>query len=315
MNFPTALAALLIERAIGYPPFLFKLISHPVVWMGNWLSFLEKRLNKPDSKNARLRGVLAWGLYVGLVLAITIPLTIALHQFSFGWLIEALLATTLLAQKDLKRFVAAVADGLDQSIDKGREAVSHIVGRDPKQLDESGVTRAALESLAENSSDGIVAPAFWLAIGGLPALALYKAINTADSMIGHKSERYLHFGWAAARIDDLVNLPAARLSGFLFAAAASLTSPNRGANALEFMFRDAGHHQSPNAGWPEAALAGAMDIRLGGPRSYDGQTVDLHWMGNGRTDLNAHDIRDGLALYSRAMWMLTGLVGLGALLI
>ncbi|MDP4823188.1 MAG: adenosylcobinamide-phosphate synthase CbiB [Aestuariivirgaceae bacterium] len=314
MNFPTALAALLIERAIGYPPFLFKWISHPVVWMGNWLSFLEKRLNKPDSKHGRLRGVIAWALYVSLILAITVPLTIALHRLSFGWLIEALLATTLLAQKDLHRFVAAVADGLDQSLEKGREAVSHIVGRDPKQLDESGVSRAALESLAENASDGIVAPAFWLAIGGLPALALYKAINTADSMIGHKSERYLHFGWAAARIDDLANLPAARLCGFLYAAAA-ITNPARGKAALKAMFRDAGKHQSPNAGWPESALAGAMDIKLGGPRSYDGEKVDLAFMGTGRETLKAQDIRDGLKLYSRAMWLLTGLAGLGALLI
>lgn len=314
MNFATAFAALLIERAIGYPPFLFQRISHPVVWMGNWLSFLEKRLNKPDAKHGRLRGVIAWIIYVSLVLAITVPLTIGLHQFTHGWLIEALLATTLLAQKDLHRYVAAVADGLEQSIDKGREAVSHIVGRDPKKLDESGVTRAALESLAENASDGIVAPAFWLAIGGLPALALYKAINTADSMIGHKSDRYLHFGWAAARIDDLVNLPASRLCGLLYAAAA-ITNPARSKAAINAMFRDAGKHQSPNAGWPESALAGAMDIKLGGPRSYEGEQVDLAFMGTGREALKAQDIRDGLKLYSRAMWLLTALVGAGALLI
>lgn len=314
MNFATAFAALLIERAIGYPPFLFKRISHPVVWMGNWLSFLEKRLNNQDAKHGRLRGVIAWLIYVSLILAITVPLTIGLHQFTHGWLLEALLATTLLAQKDLHRFVAAVADGLDQSLEKGREAVSHIVGRDPKQLDESGVSRAALESLAENASDGIVAPAFWLAIGGLPALALYKAINTADSMIGHKSERYLHFGWAAARIDDLVNLPASRLCGLLYAAAA-ITKPTRSKASVSAMFRDAGKHQSPNAGWPESALAGAMDIKLGGPRSYEGEQVDLAFMGTGRYDLTRHDIRDGLKLYARAMWLLTALVGAGALLI
>ena len=314
MNFTTAFAALLIERAIGYPPFLFKRISHPVVWMGNWLSFLEKRLNKPDAKYGRLRGVIAWLLYVSLILAITVPPTIALHQFTYGWLIEALVATSLLAQKDLHRFVAAVADGLDQSLEKGREAVSHIVGRDSKQLDESGVSRAALESLAENASDGIVAPAFWLAIGGLPALALYKAINTADSMIGHKSTRYLHFGWASARIDDLVNLPASRLCGLLYAAAA-ITNPARSKAAIKAMFRDPGKHQSPNAGWPESALAGAMDIKLGGPRSYEGEQVDLAYMGTGCETLKAQDIRDGLKLYSRAMWLLTAIVGLGALLI
>lgn len=314
MNFQTAFAALIIERLIGYPPFLFKHMSHPVVWMGSWLSFLEKRLNKPDAKYGRLRGVIAWIIYVSLVLAITVPLTIALHQFTYGWLVEALIATTLLAQKDLHRFVAAVADGLDQSIEKGREAVSHIVGRDPKKLDESGVCRAALESLAENASDGIVAPAFWFAIGGLPALALYKAINTADSMIGHKSDRYLHFGWASARIDDLVNLPASRLCGLLYAAAA-ITNPARSKASLKAMFRDAGKHQSPNAGWPESALAGAMDIKLGGPRSYEGEQVDLSFMGTGRYDLTREDIREGLKLYSRAMWLLTALVGAGAVLI
>ncbi len=171
-------------------------------------------------------------------------------------------------------------------------------------LDESGVSRAALESLAENASDGIVAPAFWFALGGLPGLALYKAINTADSMIGHRSERYLHFGWASARLDDLINLPASRLCGALFAAAAWTLNAEAARNAVDAMRRDADRHVSPNAGWPESALAGALDIRLGGPRAYSGHAVDLPTMGHGRADLDRNDIRRGLKLYDRAMTVL-----------
>jgi adenosylcobinamide-phosphate synthase len=182
--------------------------------------------------------------------------------------------------------------------------VSAIVGRDPAHLDESGIAKAALESLAENASDGVVAPVFWFAIAGLPGIALYKAINTADSMIGHKSQRYLKFGWAAARLDDLVNLPCSRLSGLLFVAAAGLTNSDSGRAAFTAMMRDAGKHVSPNAGWPEAALAGALGIRLGGPRSYDGRTVDLATMGEGRSQLEANDIRRGLRLYGRALTLL-----------
>lgn len=308
MSFGIAFLALVIERFIGYPPFLLKRIGHPVMWMGAWLAWLEKRLNDPEKPLGRLRGLVAWFFFTGLVLAITLPLALFLRGLPWGFVLEALLATSLLAQKDLHRFVEAVATGLDRSLDEGRVAVSHIVGRDPKLLDESGVSRAALESLAENTSDGIVAPALFLALFGLPGLALYKAINTADSMVGHKSPRYLHFGWASARIDDLANLIPARLSGVIFA----LANPPRLHAALRSMWRDARKHVSPNAGWPEASLAGAMAIRLGGPRSYEGRHVDLAWMGEGRETLSAADIREGLAIYGRALWILTALTGAGA---
>jgi adenosylcobinamide-phosphate synthase len=175
-----------------------------------------------------------------------------------------------------------------------------IVGRDPSQLDESGVSKAALESLAENSSDGIVAPVLWYALLGLPGIAVYKAINTADSMIGHKSEKYQHFGWAAARLDDLVNLPASRLTGLLFAA----TKPSQFGRIVDVMRRDAPKHQSPNAGWPEAAMAAALGLRFGGPRSYDGERVELPYMGDGRDTIDRTDIKRGLAVMSKAMWML-----------
>jgi len=303
-----ALTALLIERAVGYPDALQRRIGHPVEWIGTLISMLERRFNDPaQSVNARRAlGVVSMLFVLGLVLAVTVPLALALRDFPYGWLGEALLAAPLLAQKSLGRFVGAVADGLDRGLEEGRRAVAHIVGRDPGALDVSGVSRAAIESLAENASDGVVAPAFWLMLFGLPGIAAYKAINTADSMIGHRSERYLAFGWCAARLDDLVNLPASRLCGLLFATAAG----GRFRRALEIMRRDAGKHVSPNAGWPEAAVAGALGIRLGGPRRYEGRDVDLAWMGEGRTDLGQADIRDALTLYRRMLTMLAGLLAL-----
>jgi adenosylcobinamide-phosphate synthase len=254
-----------------------------------------------------LKGVLCLFLVLAAVVIVTVPLTVVLRAYAWGWVVEAIIATTFLAQASLSQHVAAVAEGLDRGIDAGRAAVSHLVGRDPQVLDASGVARAAIESLAENTADGIVAPYLWLALFGLPGIALYKAINTADSMIGHTDARYGDFGWAAARLDDLVNLPAARLTGLLIAAA----GPS--AAALRAMWRDAAGHQSPNAGWPEAAMAGALDIRLGGPRSYEGETVDLQWMGDGRADLDAADIRRALSLYGRALSLLAALAGLAAI--
>ena len=210
--------------------------------------------------------------------------------------------------------MSAVGKGLDTSLSEGRKAVAKIVGRDPAALDESGVVKGALESLAENASDGIVAPVLWYALLGLPGIVAYKAINTADSMIGHKSERYLYFGWAAARLDDLINLPASRLTGFLFAAAAAWNDKERGKIALQAMWRDAPKHQSPNAGWPESALAASLGVKFGGPRSYDGSRVNLPWMGEGRETLNRDDIRKGLRLYGTAMTFLLCLAAACALL-
>ena len=234
-----------------------------------------------------------------------------LDGWRIGWILEALIATSLIAQKSMRDHVEDVHAALTRGLAEARMAVAKIVGRDPSALDESGITRAALESLAENTSDGIVAPVFWYALLGLPGIAVYKAINTADSMIGHKSERHLHFGWAAARLDDLVNLPCSRLTGLLFAAAA----PHRFRASMDVMRRDAPRHQSPNAGWPEAAMAAALSVKFGGPRSYQGETVDLPWMGEGRTLLDRHDIRRGLRLFGRAMWILFAALLLMALVI
>ena len=301
-----AVVALAVERVVGYPRWLLSGIGHPVQWIGRMIESLETRLNDPRRSDAirRLRGVLALVLVLAAVAAVTVPVAVACRWFLWGWVTETLLATAFLAQKSLKEHVTAVADGLDRGLEEGRHAVSMIVGRDPQQLDVSGVSRAAIESLAENSSDGVVAPALWLVLLGLPGIALYKAINTADSMIGHRSERYRAFGWAAARLDDLVNLPGSRLSGLLYGLAAWPAT----CRVLTIMQRDAGKHASPNAGWPEAAMAAALGIRVGGPRSYGGRLVDLPWLGEGQETLDQQDIRRGLALYGRMLMLLVLLV-------
>jgi adenosylcobinamide-phosphate synthase len=228
-----------------------------------------------------------------------------------GFVLVAVLASSLIAQRSLHQHVERVADALErEGLEGGRKAVSQIVGRDPQSLDEAGVARAAIESLAENFSDGVVAPAFWLAVGGLAGGAAYKAINTADSMIGHKSEKYREFGYASARLDDFVNLPASRLSALLIAAGAAMTDRQAAHRAWEAVMRDARRHRSPNAGWTEAAMAGALGLSLAGPRAYGGVTVDDAFMGNGRREANAQDIRAALKLYHRADTLLIVLVGL-----
>jgi adenosylcobinamide-phosphate synthase len=314
--FLSAAIALIVERFSGYPTSIYRLIGHPVEWMGTLIAWLEAQLNRPVAAAAegRMRGAVALLALLAITSVAAWVVQGIARSLPLGWLWEALLAIPFIAQKSLRDHVKAVLLALESSLAQGRAAVSLIVGRDPNELDESGVAKAALESLAENTSDGVVAPVFWFAIAGLPGLALYKMINTADSMIGHRSERYLHFGWAAARIDDLVNLPCSRLTGLLFAAAAAITNRATGRAALDAMMSDASKHASPNAGWPEAALAGALGLRLGGPRSYEGHTIDLATMGHGRAWLEANDIRRGLKLYGRAMTLLALLAIVLALL-
>ncbi len=291
--------ALLVERLVGYPDALVARIGHPVIWMGRLIDILDTRLN--SGTNRRAKGIVA--LLILLAAAGTVAAVLAwlCRLIPFGFIIEALLASTLLAQKSLADAVTAVSAALRRSLPEGRTAVGHIVGRDPESLDEAGVSRAAIESLAESTSDAVIAPLFWLILLGLPGIALYKAVNTADSMIGHKTERHLAFGWASARFDDLLNLVPARLSALLLAAAAFFIKTAHPEAAWSTALRDAKKHDSPNAGWPEAAMAGALGFALGGPRSYAGETVDLPSFGSGRTSLGPDDIDRALQLYRAAL--------------
>ena len=298
-----ALAAAILDVSLGYPLALYRAIGHPVTWMGAWLAAIEKRLNSAELAfpARRAAGMLALVVYLAPVALVTAGLSHIAPAGPVGFVFLAILAASLPAQQSLDSHVREVALGLERGgLTAGREAVSMIVGRNPSTLDEAGVARASLESLAENFSDGVVAPLFWLAIGGLAGGALYKAINTADSMFGHKNDRYLAFGWAAARLDDLVNLPASRLAALWLIAAAYTTRDASAIEAWRAVRRDTSKHRSPNAGWPEAAMAGALGLKLAGPRVYGQTLVDDAFMGDGRAAATAADIRRGLALYRRA---------------
>ncbi len=308
-----ALIALAFDAVFGYPQWLFALAGHPVSWIGRLIAWCEGAWNGPHLSLAlrRRNGAAALIVCLALVAALCLAFVGLIEAFA-PWPLDLVLlgaaAATLIAQRSLDQHVTAVADALEQGgIEAGRRAVAAIVGRDTGDLDEAAVSRAAIESLAENFSDGVTAPLFWLVLGGLPGAALYKTINTADSMIGHKSERYFAFGWAAARLDDLANLPASRLSA-LFLVAAAVSGGFESAAALRAVKRDARCHRSPNAGWPEAAMAGALGLRLAGPRIYAGVAVDDHWMGDGRAEATPNDIRRALRLFRTACLLQAGVV-------
>lgn len=301
--------ALALERQLGYPARLTETIGHPVMWFGKLISFCEARLNttRRSPSQRRLAGMVALALLLLAVLITTVGIRTILSWLPLGWLLEMLLATACLAQKELGRAVGAVSDALRESLDAGREAVSHVVGRDPQDLDQAGVARAAVETLAESTSDGVVAPWFFLLLFGLPGIALYKAVNTADSMIGHMDDRYRDYGWSAAKLDDLLNWIPARLTAVLITAACFFVPGASPDKAWTTARRDAPKHESPNAGWPEAAFAGALGFRLGGPRAYSGELVDLPAFGDGKTGLTASDIMLALLLYRRTLDMLLAL--------
>ena len=298
--------ALGAEAALGYPDRLFRWIGHPVTWIGALIGWADRTLNRDTLPEARrrLNGLLALALIAGVPTACAILLQSAAFSLLSAdgqpWLalvVLGLLSATLPAQRSLAAHVGAVADALaHEGLDGGRRSVSMIVGRDTDALDQSGVVRAAIESLAENFSDGVVAPLLWCALFGLPGIVFYKAVNTADSMIGHLTPRHAAFGRAAARLDDLINLPASRLSAFWI----GLAAPRRAVAVVVATRRDAGRHRSPNAGWPEAAMAAALGISLGGPRAYRGRAVDGAWMGDGRVALAPGDLRRALSLYRAA---------------
>ncbi|MFQ6018714.1 MAG: adenosylcobinamide-phosphate synthase CbiB [Kiloniellaceae bacterium] len=300
--FQILLLALAIDAAIGDPEWLYRAVPHPVALVGRLVEAGQRRLNEPAAgRPARMARGLLLVCGIGLIAgAVGWALGALLGTIAGGWIVEAALASSLIAFRGLYDHVAAVARGLDSGLAQARAAVAHIVGRDPESLDAAGVARAAAESTAENFSDGVVAPVFWYVLFGLAGLSAYKAVNTLDSMIGHGSAHFEAFGKAAARLDDAANWLPARLSGLILVAAAALVPGARASRAWRVMRRDAPKHRSVNAGWPEAALAGALNFALAGPRRYGHGLVQDHWMGDGRAALAATDLRAALRLYLAA---------------
>ncbi len=295
--------ALILDAIVGDMRWLFRVIPHPVVLIGRLIGFLDGKLNRAGRGAAAL-------LARGLVVAALVAAAAACAGWAVSWtarilpqgaMLELVCITVLIAQRSLYDHGRAVALALRRDgLDAARIAVGHIVGRQTEALDEHGVARGAIESLAENFADGVVAPVFWYLVLGLPGLFAYKAINTMDSMIGYRSERYRHFGMAAARLDDVVNLIPARLAAILIALAAAFAPTANPARAFAVMWRDAGKHDSPNAGWPEAAMAGALALALGGPRQYLGGIGKSQWIGNGNPRAAGADIERALLLYGIA---------------
>lgn len=300
------LTAWATEAIFGYPHWLHRRIRHPVVWMGALIDWLDRTLNRPGAGHARRYFLGMATTLVTVALTTTAGLIVAAlpstsppgsppYLTLAAWLAQALIASSLIASRSLYIHVAAVADALaSDDLAGARTALAHIVGRETSELEPAAVSAAALESLAENTSDGVIAPLFWGVLFGLPGLAAYKAINTLDCMIGHRSERHAAFGGFAARLDDVVNWIPARLTGVLFAAASLQRS------AFAAMWRDARKHRSPNAGWPESAAAGALGVRLSGPRFYDGALAAEPWLNERAREPGPKDLRRGLKLYIRA---------------
>ncbi len=295
--------ALLLDFLFGEPERIWRRIPHPVVLIGQLVAKADLKFNRMDEPTdmRRKRGMYVIAALVGGALLLGWLIQVTLLILPFGWLILALLASTLIAQKSLAEHVIAVADALEGGgIVKGRETVAQIVGRDPEMLSEGGVSRAAIESCAENFSDGVVAPIFWFAVLGLGGLLAYKAINTADSMIGHRTERHEAFGMASARVDDAVNWIPARLAAFLIAVAAPFAGQSI-SGAVRAAISDAEKHKSVNAGWPEAAMAGALGIALAGPRVYKGVVTEDPYLNDaGRKNANSDDIRASVPLMRTA---------------
>ena len=299
-NIPIVLLALAMDAIIGDPNWLYRKIPHPISVIGCMMNQLDLFLNRPQVKNPTKKilgvlfiiialsvaGIIGWGMQTGLKL------------MEFGQLLEAILVSIFLAQNSLYRHVRNVAQALaSDGLDAARLSVSHIVGRDPTTLDDSGVCRASIESLSENFSDGVIAPVFWYLIAGIPGILMYKTLNTADSMVGHLSPKYRYFGWASARLDDVANFIPARLTALLIFLTALIIPSTKGFKSLRSCLTYANRHRSTNAGWPEAAMAGALDIRIAGPRVYNGIVVNDPWMGDGNLNLRTNDINRALKLY------------------
>jgi adenosylcobinamide-phosphate synthase len=309
--------ALLLDAIAGDPDAIWRRIPHPVALLGYLIAILDRALNRAPLQ--RLLGIVTIVLVTAIAAGVGYALERLFASFPFGWIGTVVVAAIFLAARSLHDHVAAVRDGFATGgIEAARAAVSRIVGRDPASLDEARICRAAIESTAENFSDGVVAPALWFAVLGLPGLIAYKAINTADSMIGHLTDRHREFGWASARLDDLVNLPASRIAGLLIALAAPAASGSTG-EAFRIIREDARKHRSPNAGWPEAAMAAALGVALAGPRRYAGTIVNDPFLNErGRRAATPDDIGRALGVYRVAnviLFAVATVAGIVALLV
>ena len=312
-----ALAALAADSVVGDPPALYRRVPHPVAALGNVIDWLDNRFNDAGASDAH-RLARGGAVAIGVILAAA-GVGALIHALatsvSAGALVEAIVASTLIAFRGLYDHVGAVARAMRIGVSEARAAVSHIVGRNPACLDEPAIARAAIESAAENFADAVVAPLFWYVLLGLPGLFAYKAVNTLDSMLGHRDSRHLWFGRVAARVDDAANWIPARLTAVLLVATAAIMPGASAADAVRAVFRDAKLHRSLNAGWPEAALAGALGFAIAGPRRYDGYTADDAWIGGGRQDLDADDVGAALRLYAAATAVLAAVLSAGWLAI
>jgi adenosylcobinamide-phosphate synthase len=313
--FPILLLAIVIDAIFGDPKTLYRHVPHPAQIMGWVISHLDKRLNHPIEEiiTQRRNGIFAIIIILTLAVSCSLGLVYLLSLIPFGWILEALILSTMIASRSLYQHVLAVATALkSDAIEDARSAAGEIVGRNTGNLDNHGIARAAIESLSENFSDGVVAPIFWTALFGLPGALTYKMLNTADSMIGHKNDRYLYFGWAAARLDDLANFIPARLSALTLCLAAFIWSRNEAKRSWIAIRHDAKKHISINSGYPEAAMAGALNLKLAGPREYNDQTLEGQWIGSANggsvAEATPEDINKGLALYINACLLPTAVI-------
>ena len=305
------LAALILDAVLGDPAWLWRAIPHPVALIGRIIAALDLKLNRLSRPawDRRLRGALVAVLLTGLALGLGVLVTDLRSRWEWGGLVEMVLLWTLLAQKSLFLHVRAVAKALDkQGLTAGRRAVAAIVGRDPDSLDQHGVARAAIESCAENFADGVVAPVFWYLLFGFPGALIYKTVNTLDSMIGHPDAHYQEFGLVSARLDDAMNFFPARLAALMLVLAAIFVPGGRPLAAGRVMLRDHGHHRSPNSGWPEAAMAGALGLALAGPRHYPGHVAQERWIGDGRARADTGDIRSATFILAVACLLNFGMI-------
>ncbi len=307
MNFCLSmLIALCIDRLFGWPDFLFRRFSHPVVGFGHLISLFESKLNKSiwSSNLRKATGLFSLFFLVAGLASLSFLILLAIPEGPIGILVTSILVWPLIAAKSLSDHVEAVAEPLKlNDVIKARQAVSMIVGRNSNHLDSNDIARASLESLAENTSDGVTAPLFWGVVLGFPGVLIYKFVNTADSMIGYKNERYRDFGWASARFDDLVNYIPARLTSLIYAIISRNTL-----EVLHVTLRDASHHRSPNAGWPETSVATSIGVKLSGPRIYDGVETNDPWLNKDGRNPTGHDVFSGLKLFDRFLWATTFLL-------